>query len=112
MPISLKDLRNRTGTVRHEFPDGSGDLTIEFRIGLASDEYLHKAAQGENSIAVDALPGLIIKWDLVDEDGEPVPITVEALKQIDNQFLKFVYNLVKEAEDPLLQRGRRLVPSS
>lgn len=106
MPISLEALRKRTSKVTHIFEDGSS-ITIEFRVGALTEDSIQEALQGPAShVAIDALPNIITDWDLVDENGEKLPITTETFKQLDYPLLTFLFRLIRDAEDPFLKRGK------
>lgn len=107
MPISLEALRKRTSKVSHTFEDGSS-ITLEFRVGELTEDKVQAALNGpSNHVGVDALPGIITAWDLEDENGETLPITTETFKQLDYPLLSFLFQLVRQAEDPFLKSGKR-----
>lgn len=90
MPIKLADLTKATRTVVADY-DGltvnityaPGKLTpaVEARLNDANEN--NRPASG----VADELANIITGWDILGDDGEPVPITAELLHEFPTRFL-------------------------
>lgn len=81
MPISIKDLALDTRDVVVHLGEGV-DLTITYRphwYTLAIEERL-ATLSGVGIHTASVFCEMVIDWDLVDDKGKKVPITVEAIK--------------------------------
>lgn len=80
MPLSVKDLINEIRNV----PVQVGSLTLTVRyspywLTLAKEDQLAQLEAGTIETAT-LFCGMVSGWDLVDDGGEEVPITLEAIK--------------------------------
>lgn len=82
-----------------------GDKALHIVIREPSGEtalaFLTKA-EGEGERAkleaiIDALQALIVEWDLEDDDGNPYPVTREALLRLPLRLLRHVFDAVMRA---------------
>lgn len=83
MPISIKDLAKETRDVEVSLGNGQ-HLTVTYRphwYTLAVEEEL-ALLEGAGIHTAAAFCKMACGWDLVDEDGEKVPIDVEAIKRL------------------------------
>lgn len=95
MPIKLVDLKRDQRTI--EIPIGIGDdaeetLTVTYK----PSEYSSKTEAELNTILqgdVKSLMGttfvqrLVLSWDLIGDDGEPYPITLDSLAELPSTFI-------------------------
>lgn len=94
MPIKLKDLKARTATVdvydTLGRPDLKGALNVTYHLYTSdSDEQvkLHALAQENDPKAIsdfgaDFAVKLLAEWDLLGDDGKPIPITPANIKKL------------------------------
>lgn len=106
MPLKLADLRKETRAVT--FPFAGESVTVVYRPRLLSPvlrvQLLGGAGmflEGEEAERVTlgrfvevnreycaALAGLLESWDVLGDDGEPLPATAEWLEQFDAEFVR------------------------
>lgn len=73
----------------------------------AEDRYAAQRETQRNIGAMaEALDVLLLKWDLTDDDGEPLPINVETLRTLPGEFLGRVMEAINEDASPKQRRGR------
>ena len=105
MPIKLADLTKRTKTVSVRFEGADDALSVTYRPRLLTPAlqatFQEAAREGRHSeMLVDSMVALVTDWDLLGDDGKPIPLTSEALLGVPIEVLA----LVTEA------LGRDLVP--
>lgn len=79
MAIHLADLQKRTRTVRVSFQ--GEELNVTYKINIVTPAFLAEKLKIEEQLA-RAIEG----WDLLGEDGKPVPITYEVFEVLPTQF--------------------------
>jgi hypothetical protein len=94
MPIQLKDVLGNKRTITATWRDGE-EFSITYDQGAYTptlqSEMVAKAEAGEIDNAETALVLVLVKeWDLIGEDGKPVPITQEAVEKVPMVILNFV----------------------
>ena len=96
MPLTLQALRSKTVTVECEVLDEVVHLTFAlgrytsdvdeafgaFRASLAEAEDGAALTPEQNAQVRSLLLPLLVEWDVLGDDGEPIPITDESLRQI------------------------------
>lgn len=90
MPVTLAHLIADTRTL--SIPVGDDTLTVTYRpSGLtpATEGKLHELASAERAggMLVTFLLDMLTGWDLLGEDGAPLPITDEVLSRLPLTFL-------------------------
>ena len=86
MPITLRALAQDRQTLRIDYGD-AGDLNIVYTPSLLTEKLLTRlssmtgeTAMGDAAEIVNAvLLKLVLEWDLLDDDGEPLPLTVDGM---------------------------------
>lgn len=105
MAVRLSQIKGETRTVRIDFGD-EGDLNITFRPGgitpAREEELQVEEAEGRGLRAlIGLLCEVIVEWDLLDENGAPFPLDVEALMQsIPADLFQQVFLAIGEAAAP------------
>ena len=103
MPLKLSRLFEATST--EEIPYLGEVLTVTWTpAGMTpalQDRFL--SADGENAstkAVVEVLSGLLRGWDLLDDDGTPIPTTTERLMVLPKNFLLEVLGSLSSASSP------------
>jgi hypothetical protein len=78
-------------------PAGGEELVIGFKPNAFTGEFLDKL--GEATVD-EAILTLVTDWPLTYDDGSPVPLTAEGLKDVPVPFKQRVYRSVKENAFP------------
>ena len=101
MPITLDSLREKTGEAK--LFDGA--LNITYRIypkqtlkdDVARSQATASGPQAEAEYNARLLCNLIVKWDLIGEDGNVVPLTPDAIMEtIPTNLLTEILNAIGE----------------
>ncbi|SRR5579871_4493123 len=84
MPASLADLRKARRTLICDVFDGAAQIQVSYRPGFLTPKVqaeIDRAAEsGEGTAAaIRFFVGYIESWDLLGDDGEPVPLTEDGL---------------------------------
>lgn len=105
MPVSITHLRKNERTVTKDYGE-HGSLTITWRPGELTphDEASISDAveQGRMSTATaEALLRIVVAWDLLDDEGETIPLTSDALAALPSSVLDEVWTIVRnDQSDP------------
>ena len=91
MPVKVSDLVKNERTVSLDF-DGD-TLNIRYRpnsLTVGIERRLAAAEGGEETIdaGLEALLALIVEWDLLGEDGKPLPVTKEQMEALPGVVLQ------------------------
>jgi hypothetical protein len=106
MPISLSHMKNdkRTLTV-HYFGDECNVTYRPSALTPVTENALRDAE--DNTTLIDTLAEMIVAWDVLDEEGKPLPIEADVLNQLPNAFLGHVLQACREDMLPKSRNGRR-----
>lgn len=92
MPITLKDLKAKTATVDVYATlgkdDMAGDLIVTYLLADApggKQAEAHKLMKGDDAGALldfgaDVIAHRLVSWDLLGDDGKPLPITAKVIR--------------------------------
>lgn len=90
MPLDYRNLQSNTAAVRIDYGE-AGDINILYRPNALTEKTIRRLSVLQDSANVDfdanmsAIVGMLVQliasWDLT-ANGEPVPITVEALEEV------------------------------
>lgn len=113
MPISLAKVRDRTVkaslVLESEalFGDEKPTLVVEYRPSVLTPAFESELRQyGENSDGWAKLVSkLVSSWDFLGEDGQPVPLTFESLREVPGPFLTVVVAAIRGHLSPNLTTG-------
>lgn len=118
MPIKLGDLTRQTKTVTVRFEDTEDTLTVSYRprnLTPAMQAAFERASREGRytEVLLDGIRGLVAEWDLIGEDGEPVPFTAEALADVPLLVLSAVAEVIGRdvTADPLSSNGSAAISS-
>lgn len=103
MPLKLSRLFEEVQTV--EMPYLGEVLSLTWTPAgwtpAAQDHFV--SADGENASTlamVDVLASLLVRWDLLDDDGEPIPTTKDRLESLPKGFLLDVLRFLGSSNSP------------
>lgn len=118
MPIKLKDLKNKTATVDVYATLGkeelAGDLLVTYRLVDAPSSVQaegYKLMRGDDVDALlefgaEAVATQMVSWDLLGDDGKPMPITVEVLKnEVPNSLITDIARAIAIDRTPSKSEG-------
>ena len=117
MAIKLADLTKETRTATFEY-DGE-TCTIEYRpaaftakmqisamgmtlLGREGSDDIEKARHILETLGdyTEARTQLIASWDILDENGQALPVTVEIMQALPLQFVYAMFNAVMKTNNP------------
>ena len=110
MPIRISELRKETRQVDIEW-DGE-TVKVEYRPGAVTAQMQMAAASMANigndpqrvveSLGdyVQAMARLIATWDILDDDGQPLPVTPELVEALPLPFVYAVFGGIMGAYSP------------
>jgi hypothetical protein len=97
MGVKVGTLAKRVETARMTVPGGEGEedeyVNLEFRPGaltLGALSRLYEAAKADTfdpEAMEEMLKPILVSWDLLDDDGSPLPITREGLHKLPMEFV-------------------------
>ncbi len=101
MPIKLGTLTKMTKTVTHRFEELDESLTLTYRprAYTATAESAFQDAMKENRTSeavVQMLSTMLVKWDLLGDDGEPLPFDAATLRDVPTEILGFAITAIME----------------
>lgn|SRR5690606_25094579 len=107
MPIRISDLVKETRPLSIPLDDEDGEetLNITYRPSAmtpAVEAEMHQAISRRQGGAalVAPLSHLIVTWDVVDEAGEPLPVTTEVLNMLPIDFLSRIITEIGRDMNP------------
>lgn len=92
MTIRLKDLFAKTKTIPVALEAESAGVT--YRVYAATPALAEKLASGEH--LEEVIVALVERWDVLDDAGAPVPVTLEAVHALPLPWLGAVQRAVLE----------------
>lgn len=104
MPLSLGDLRSRTRRVA--VPVAGETLEVEYRPTALTPGLIAWLrgieADGQPERLAEVLCQVVIGWDLLGDDGAPLPVTEEVARELPLRLLGVIVRAVLEdaQEDP------------
>jgi hypothetical protein len=90
MPINLSDLKKDERTCTVDFGEESGEVTYRPSAYTpeTEDAYQREIEKRRPSGgAADLVSRLVISWDVIDDHGEQVPVSLEILRGMPSEFL-------------------------
>lgn len=110
MPIRISDLRKETRPASFEWEGET--VNLKYRPGAVTAQMQMSAAGiatvGDNAEMVveyvggyiEAMALLVAEWDVLGEDGKPLPITVETMETLTLPFLFAMFGAIMGAYNP------------
>lgn len=102
MPLAVSKLKALTRRLSVPFSDE--EVNVDYRLGAINRELADWiVAHGEDRGSVlEAVTRLVARWDVVDGEGQPLPITPEVLEEYDlpTPFLMAIVTAVFEDASP------------
>jgi hypothetical protein len=99
MPISLSKLSHGLATVTVEY-DGD-TVNVTYATGKVTPHY---GASLEGRQIAEALPEIVTAWDVLGDDGQPLPCSIDVTRQLPVKFTNAVMAAIQEDQRP---NGRR-----
>jgi hypothetical protein len=102
MPISIKDLAKETRDLAVTLGDQTLTVTYKPRYHTLALEEELTALPGTAAFNAAVFCRMVVAWDLVDAQGKPVPITVEAIRDmgIPSQVISLAIDAIVEDMRP------------
>lgn len=110
MPIRISDLRKETRSVSFEWEGET--VNLKYRPGAVTAQMQMSAAGiatlGDNAGLVveylgnyiESMASLIAEWDVLGEDGTPIPISVETMELLTLPFIFAMFGAIMGAYNP------------
>jgi hypothetical protein len=94
MPFSIKKVKEETRSATFEVGDQTGE--VSFYPKRFTKSLLNQAAESGDNIdqLIAILVPLIASWDVVDDDGNPYPITPESLAEFPLEVLRVIQEAI------------------
>lgn len=93
MPIRLKDMQKATKTIQIDF--NGETLEVEYWMYRATPAFLRDMETWDDKEALEkAVCAVVKRWDLLDEDGQEIPPTVEVARELPVEFLREVQTAI------------------
>ncbi|AZF90301.1 MAG: hypothetical protein BPHS0_15 [Phage 5P_3] len=113
MPLRLSSLKKSLRTITMEWDDNT--LNVTYRLGEVTPERADRlAAMFEESRAEDRsnaeiwadILAVVESWDILGDDGNPLPVTAETLAQIPITILRGIAEEITEDARPMKKKSR------
>jgi hypothetical protein len=122
MPFSLSDLNKKTRTVTVEYLGESaqvvyrpnnmtlraqivaGSLTMMARGGELGGQTIGEATAAFSDLA-SSLVDLIVSWDILSEDGDPLPVTRDTVKALPLNLTVAIFSAIMNDTAPNPKAG-------
>ena len=100
--INLQGLKDEVAEANLDFTDTYGStLRVVYRPGLLTPEKEEQiGASKEPGELLQFLTEFLVEWDLMEDEHNAVPITVDALRHIPSPFLMKVFFKLQEEMGP------------
>jgi hypothetical protein len=114
MPASLNQVARNRATLTLDFGEGAS-LTVVYRPGAITPRQLHRTYPEADTPFADlpdaeqralmeevtrSLGNCLLDWDLLDNDGQPIPATPEGLQDVDYVVQTVVWKAISEDQRP------------
>lgn len=106
MPLNLGNIKNDKRTLNINTMWGDCEVTYKPSALTPTIEDELRAAD-DTRVLIDVLCDMLMAWDVVDEDGQPLPLTPEVLSTIPNALLGAIMQGCREDMIPKPKSGRR-----
>lgn len=108
MPVRISHLSADQRTIK--IPWGDDAVIVTYRpsgISPAIEDRVreHMAAEKAGAMLVELLASCLVDWDLLDDNGRPLPTNKKALRELPTVFLTKVTTAITEDMSPNLMSG-------
>lgn len=113
MPIRLADLENDERTCEVEYEGETGNITYRPSLYTPAleDEYQTSMETNRPTGAMcKMLAKILVAWEVLDEEGEPIAIEFEVLRQLPGRFITVMMNAI--TSDILASRDKEVRKNS
>lgn len=95
--MRLSELRNKTCTVEIEHQGET--LKVEFRLNAVTPDFLLELSgiKDSDENLTHQLRGLVARWDLLDDHGEEIPVSLDLVRSVPRHFWIKVIDAIAEA---------------
>lgn len=110
MPISQANLKNNKRTVTGEYYGETFTVTYkpsEYTLAVQSGIDNPDTDETSNEKLINLLTNMLTAWDVLDEKGDPLPITPEILADLPVALLGAIQMCCREDMTPKARNGRR-----
>jgi hypothetical protein len=99
MPIALKKMADHIGQASFKFL--GDDVHVEYKLG-AIEVTNTDFRDDEDALIHDLLERVLVSWDVLDEQNQPIPTTAQAMRdhRIPTPFLRDVWRAIVEDTTP------------
>ena len=103
MPIKIGDLSKEVREISFVFADET--VNLSYKVGKYTGEAELRLSEAQTDKQpvnglVNLLDGMLVSWDVLEDDGKPMPVTVENLRRLPVNFLAEVANTITEDMRP------------
>lgn len=106
MPLNLANIKNDKRTLTITTMWGDCEVTYKPSALTPTVEDEMRAADDTRAL-IDTLCDMLLAWDVLDDEGEPLPITPAVLSAIPNALLGAIMQGCREDMIPKARNGRR-----
>ncbi|MDQ3526082.1 MAG: hypothetical protein M3451_13660 [Chloroflexota bacterium] len=104
MPINIQTLRDSSRTARINF-GRDGDLNVTYFPGRINQDLVERfqvaAEDKDYELQADIFGEIVSEWDLLqEEDGEPVPIDGEAIRNVGALVFNEIWDRLTDSVTP------------
>lgn len=77
--------------------DAESSVDVEYRPGAVTPALVEDVSKTDAEMPlVQFLSALLVKWDILGEDGQPLPVTPATLAELPLEFLRLVRDAILE----------------
>ena len=108
MPIQLSQLKANTRTVVVAYYDDTVTVRYQPSVLTPNREAAIKAAasDNDNTAMLEAISEMVLEWDVLGDEGKPLPRTVDVLRELPNAFLTAIFQSIGEDMAPKARSAR------
>lgn len=103
MPIRIYQINEETRTCQVIYGDEVGH--IEYKLAAYTPELEDRVqtdieSNRPSGAMAEALAGLLVSWDVLGDDGDPLPIDRPTLRSLPARFLTAIFEAIKADQEP------------
>lgn len=101
MPIKLSEIQSKTKKITIDLEDDDS-IEIEFKTAFYTPKTVARIEASERPLGtqVEILCESIVSWDIVGDDGKPMPIDEDTLDGLGVDLLNLIYINMRQATLP------------
>jgi len=103
MPIKIGDLSKDVRDISFVFADET--INLSYKVGKYTGDAELRLSEAQTDKQpvnglVNLLDGMLVSWDVLEDDGEPMMVTLENLRRLPVTFLADMTNAITEDMRP------------